>query len=196
MVDYIPTKTTSGPLLSKLYKFYGTKRYWDQINVSASSETFHTNAMYIASYAFDFNYNRHWCPDGSKNESVLTICFNNHEVTLTNYSITPPKTGERIGRYWSLSGSRDNITYYDEEAQDFQLTAGKEDTFDWNHGPYRCIRLKVLGRTSSGDFKFDISQMEFFGTMRRIFMGFCTKEFQASRHLISICFLFIFMINN
>ena len=170
--DYIYT----GPILAYLYRLNGGKYYWDDINVSASSETFHTDTIYIAKYAFDFKPNSHWTPEGSTVNATLTICFNHYEVSLTNYSITPPSVGERMGTRWSFAGSLNNITYYDEEEYKYNLTAGETHSENWSHGPYRCLRLTVLDKSNGhNDYKFDINQMEFEGSIRRIFGGICTK---------------------
>ena len=156
--------------MSDFTAFYRTtsknRKYWKLIFPSASSETI-TDYKYLASHAFDFQ-DTHWTPLGDKNESKLTICFLKHRVTLTKYSITPPANGTRMGHIWSFAGSNDNITYYDEEVQEFQLINGIESNFEWKHGPYRCLQLTVLGKTSYQDFKFDIQQLEFFGTIERI----------------------------
>ncbi|KAK8892383.1 hypothetical protein M9Y10_029609 [Tritrichomonas musculus] len=157
-------------------KVEGNIHYKNLINISSSSNQIINGNEYSPSSLCDFNDlsdNSMWSPNNQKN-AFLIYDFKTRKIKLTDYTFHTPTTDTRdYPKSWIIEGSNDSKNWdkIDERKDEsvmndfnichtFHCQNPKEE-------PYRYIRITSTGPcwNKSSRFYFDLSAVEFFGTL-------------------------------
>lgn len=153
-------------IFKKLYKKYGNQ-YWDQFNFSASSYLIRGSSTWPERNAFDFDDSTHWTPnDGVSTYQWIKFCFKNIFVRVDQYELKS-SSGSCRPNAWKFSGSLDT-NFVDEEAAEYQFGLLESKKFSWKHGPYKCFKFLSTRTSQCNDYKFDICQIELYGTIYKM----------------------------
>ena len=128
-----------------------------------------------------------FCHSHNSSKAYLEVYFPKYKVILDGYSIQ-----NRIGYYWDIlnwkmMGSNDGINYYDIDTQNFLESSeycgnNMIRSFPvFTYTGYSYLRLQQTGGScgtkSSGDFYFNLAEIEFFGTIisDNFYYKLCTR---------------------
>ena len=141
-------------------------------SVVSTSSSSNLSETYLSEYAIDFNNDKYWTAHSTTSGAYITISIK-YPILLKGYVIQTSKAAANgcHPKHWALSASFDGTTYspkvaYDDVNSEMNYPLRyKYISYDNDNKLYRFFRLFNNGQSYSGETRFDLNQIEFFGTL-------------------------------
>ena len=164
---FIHSNDNLNGILYSLYCKLGPSSYFD--TVKATSSTAYGLDGYRAKSAIDFQRSSFWTAADTDKNSTLEVELP-FAVLLDGYSIQTSNS-TYFAKSWYISASNDgnfwSEEFYDEDTGKLMENGGFESAYVSRifDNPYRIFRIRFGSSYCESAPRFDISQIEFFGTV-------------------------------
>ena len=178
--------TPTQGILWHLYNNNNSVQYSNAVFAKSSSQRYSDN---IPESAIDFSDDSYWHAALNKPSGEYITIISLYKIKLKGYVIKTSNYGPNNchPKYWSFATSKDGIHYMKNIS--FEDTNGQmNDKFRHQYVPYisqkvRFFRIYVTGLSYCNYYRFDLNQVEFFGTLYNALFNDYTCKVRNSKHM-------------